>query len=620
MNRNIAPHIPPGILALIGAILLSIVHPLVRSLPLSYTHPVYIYTLALWLSAISAGASLALLRGVPEKTVGRWVLVAAIFSLGTITHNESQFRSILREALSLVGITLLFFGLLGWQPIHAFCARISEYIRRVDAIPSRRFTWGLAGAFLLLAVGLAWYCFSFQPCYTDSEAQYVQAKFMAEGHLYGQDHPLKEFFPVWMMVHDGGRWFSQYQPLHTFFLALGHRIGTPWLINPLEGALTVAVMFFLARRIDGEPTAKIAAALVLASPFVFFMSSEYMNHATSLLFTTLFLLCYVETLESRRADFWALAAGFCLGAILLTRPLTALGIDVPFAMYSLVLIRRDWRFHLPLFAIMAIGPLACFAFDAWYNLQITGNPWVFPTSRYHNGHLAAAMGMGKGFSLQQALEKAHDQWTQINNFLFQWGAPCTLFVAVACLRPLQNRYLRLLLAMLAGITVIDMANQFTSSTFGPRYIYETVPALVILSAVGIRRLAAWIPDSSVAQGAVALTVLALFVTGWPFHIPRLLNTYSHYFDNDPAFYKSLMQQAVDPALVFIERTEGNDHEKKFRRVAFTQPPRDEAPVIFAIDLGAEKNKKLIAYYSWRLPYRERDGRLERLDQNGELLQ
>ena len=78
---------------------------------------------------------------------------------------------------------------------------------------------------------------------------------------------------------------------------LGEVVGAPWVINPLLGALAVVVVFYLGKTIYDERTARIAALLASVSPFLIFMSSEFYNHATSLLFSTLFVWFFALALH-----------------------------------------------------------------------------------------------------------------------------------------------------------------------------------------------------------------------------------------------------------------------------------------------------------------------------------
>ncbi len=103
-------------------------------------------------------------------------------------------------------------------------------------------------------------------------------------------------------------------------LTVAYLCGTPWLANPLIGAVTLLVTYRLASRIYDRTTARLSALLMLGSLQVVFMSSEYMNHTTALLCTMVFMLCYVEMLIHYRklhAIGWAIAGGLALGALFL---------------------------------------------------------------------------------------------------------------------------------------------------------------------------------------------------------------------------------------------------------------------------------------------------------------
>jgi hypothetical protein len=482
-------------------------------------------------------------------------------------------------------------------------------------------------------VSLSWYCFSFLPAYNDSIAQYVHAKFIAAGHLYGHSHPFREFFPVWLMINHG-KWYSQYQPLHVFILGLGTFFGTPWMVNPLEGALTLIAIYALTRRMYDEATARLAAALTLGCQFILFMSSEYMNHATALLFVTLFMLCYVETLarisqkRHSAACAWALATGLGIGAVFLTRPFTAIGIALPFVIHALHLLRRNAKTCLEPFAIMVAGSLACVVLDGWYNLETTGNALLLPTSYYHNGTNSAALGMGAHISLSHMLFKAQDEWRRVNIQLFEWPVPSTIFVMLLCLLPLKNFYSRLLLAVLASHTIVNFVNQFSSNTFGPRYMYETSGALIILTAGGIRRLPLLLRLSRVARterlavkGIVDVSILCLFASSVLFKLPQNIDRYAnHYFFNHPDFYVSMIEKSEKPALIFVGRNnmppppdKPNDPSDKYQWVAYLNPPADDDEVIFACDRGDEHNLRLLDYYPNRHAYISYDNNLVPVD-------
>ncbi len=569
----------------------------------------------LWRGA-RAGASLA-----------RWLTVAVLFTAGAFPFTGYARWETLPLMLALPGLLLLAAGLAGWQSLHPFLARLAQQLRRLAEIPRWVFLWGMYTAFLLLTVFLSWHCFHFLPTIIDSISQYVHGKFIAEWQWVAESHTYRGFFPSGLMINDG-KWYSQYQPLHVMLLALGHVLHTPWLVNPLLGALTLVATYALARRIAGEATAHIAALLMLACPFVVFMSSEYMNHATSLLFTTTLMLCYVSALQVLPHDrsaalWWSLGAGLSLGAVFLTRPLTALGVGLPFVLHGLYLLARQPRAHLALFSVMAGGGLICLAFQIYYNLQTTGEALLFPYQRHNPGNLP---GFYSGHTPLRALEFTHRAWLNLNRLLFEWAVPDTLFVFLAFLLPLKG-WLRLLVAVILSAVLVNFLNRYHSSLFGPRYMYEIASALAILSAVGLSRLPEvlerWgvhLQDRASGHGIAAVLLLFIWGTGWAQKMPDTIRHYANnYVNGNPGFYYSMLAQAKPPALVFIEYFDRPVRGYKFSKylyVAHTNPPKDDAPVIFAIDLG-EKNRRLMEYYPLRNVYIERGGQL-RLEREGAL--
>ena len=556
-------------------------------------------------------------RGVVLSSMTRNFLVVAIFALSAFPF-KSGTVDIGVETFSIAGMIAFVGGALLWDKIHPVFAWIGRIIQLHRHVPSELYIIAIYAVFLAITVGLSYYCFHYIPGYPDSIGQYIHGKIMAGGHLYGQTPTLPRFFNFPMMVSDG-KIYAQYQPLHSAMLALGHLVGTPWLINPLEGALTVVLIYLLAQRIFGEATARMAGLLALVCPFMFFMSAEFMNHVTALLFTTLFVYAYVEMLEAlpvdkRMAKRWAVVAGLSLGAVFLARPLDAVGVGLPFAIHAAMLLRKESGRYVNVFFIMAAGSVACIAFDLWYNQQVTGSALLFPSGKYHSGSNFAAMGFKGDATIAYVFSKAQDEWARLNKNLFEWWLPSTFFVMLFCLRPIKNRYAWLLIGMIVSHTVCNMANQFHSSVFGPRYMYQTVSALVILTAAGITRipllletLRVNVPSPAALQGIIGSSILLIIAVGWTANIPRAVNGYRNFFDNHPVFYFSLLDQCQKPALVFLGR--GDDPKAKYAGFAFTGPPSDDSPIIFAMDRGDKEDQELIRRYAYRHAYVEFKGQV-----------
>ena len=127
-----------------------------------------------------------------------------------------------------------------------------------------------------------------------------QGRVFASGHITLPVRFDDYFFGFVQVFNDGQRAFSVQPFGHSLLLALGTLVHSEWLVNPLLGSAQIVVLYLLGKEVYDEATGRIAALLGVASPFLLFMSSEYMNHASSLLFLSLFLLFYFRTIRSDR--------------------------------------------------------------------------------------------------------------------------------------------------------------------------------------------------------------------------------------------------------------------------------------------------------------------------------
>lgn len=625
MHRSIAAK-RPFVLSCLGALLL-----LTPGIPgyLILKAQSYFPSISLALAGFTGWVAATLLLAVwlygkAGRRYWRYLGLCALFGASLLPSNAPQDRiPFLGQLIVMAGAGCLFIGLIHWKASHPYLIAVDRQVQRIGQMPSRRWLAMLCAVFLSLAIAISWHCFAFTPGHTNSIAQYVHGKILAQGHWFAS-HPLQPFFHISWMVNTPDRWYSIWQPMHAFMMALGHLIHAPWLINPLEGTATLVILYHLALRIYGSAIARLTVLLALGSSFVLFMSSEFMNHSTSLLFVSLFLLSYVSMLQNlpkdpQAASRWALLAGLSLGCVALVRPLTALGISLPFAVYALRLLRQDVQKYLVAFGWMGIG-LGCYLlFQLWYDMQTTGSPWIIPHARYCPQCLP---GFTPSYTLLNGLVKTQREWFSMNRSLFEWILPSVLFAAAACLSPLKNRYASLLIWMVVSHTAVNMTNHLTFFVFGPRFLYEVTPALLLLTALGLHRLPAYCRlwkwtslPSPVMRGMTAVIVAALFAGGWVYRLPNELDRYSHhFFFNNTPFYRSLLRQSEKPALIFIGPFPNKDpvNDLRYMWVAATNPPSDDAPVIFARDLD-EWNGFLIDYYPGRHYYLERDGTLYPID-------
>jgi len=597
---------------------------------LNATESVMWLNAVLWWGMAAFTVWRAMVMRVSFSVIRSGLLLFTLFAVMVFPFDKN-IASITPETLSMVGVMMFMVGACWWRKAYPVWALVGRGISWINRIPSPVYLLGVYAAFLTVVLALSWTCYRFIPGYDDSIAQYVHGKFIAAGHLLLKSPPSRNFFPMWMMVNDG-KWYAQYEPMHESMLALGHLVNAPWIINPLEAALTQVLIYLLARRIFGEGTARIAAILCITCPFMLFLSAEFMNHVTALFYTTLLTYCYVVAMDTAsydmsKAKWWtqsswlSLAAGLSLGAVFLTRPLDAVGVGIPFALDALSRFRKAPRRYYKTFVLMAVASIACVAFSLWFNVQTTGEALLFPTGKYHSDSNLGAMGYDAHSSIWRGISKAQDEWSRLNLQCFEWPLPSAFFALLFCLLPIKNRHAWLLVGIVVSHTLVNMGNMYASTVFGPRYMYEVVSSLILLTAAGITRMPLLLqpfkipmPPREVWYGIMALPLLFWCGTTAFMVMPARVKTYTHYFNNHPDFYNAMIEQCQKPALIFIGR--GADAESKYKWVAFTNPPDNSKEVIFAVDRGDEQDRELVPFYPGRTVYIENMGKLMPLDANG----
>lgn len=397
---------------------------------------------------------------------------------------------------------------------------------RLLTAPSPR---AFAAAAFVVALGSGiWAHFAVQKGVPDvpDEVSYLhQARGFADGFLAPPSPPLPEFHYVSWGVHDGGRWYSVFPPGYGLLLAAGVKIGAPFLINPLLGALLALVLFALARDLFGDGVAARASVIVyLASWFRLMHAGSFMSHPTAALFTALAVLGAVR---ARRSALWAVAAGASLAALAATRPLNA---AITAAVVAIVLLARaPWRRWL--LALAGLAPLAV-AYAA-YNQALTGSATLPPQQRYMElkeerkdcFRLGFGPGVGQcpitqntnfgpqGFQPRNAWDNTLRRADAYFAFGFGFG-PLALLVAAGALAGIRRAPRRRALA--AGFALLSVGAYglffYHGVAYGPRFYYETFPFLALLAGCAVADVQLWL-RSTAARAALAGAWIALLATG-----------------------------------------------------------------------------------------------------------
>ncbi len=443
------------------------------------------------------------------------------------------------------------------------------------------------------------------PHLEDEVAYLFQAKTYAGGHLVvDSPQPSRAYWQPFVKDYQPtGKRFSKYTPGWPMLLAFGVLMGQPWVINAFLAALIVALTYRLGSSLYDEDVGLVAAALVSFSPMALLLNGTLMGHTTALAATCLFLYAYWRMTRSRRALRWGLVAGLALGLVVITRPLTALGVALPLILWSGArLLAALFRSHdllarlKPLLALAA-ATLIVSSVIPIYNYAATGNPtqnlytliwsydqvgfgdccgrsghtlekgiqhvrwdlslmaadlygWQLEDLRDLGPHLANLFnGGGLGTSitpeLQDHLRTASDYWplTGISWILLPFGL----------LIGWRRRWTWLLAEVALSLVLVHLAYWIGSQRYSTRYYFEALTALSILSALPL----VWVMRRIKRRWPVYLLLgLGLVYSLYSYSTPRIDALYRFNFITPEVVEGVAQRRSGDqPVLVIMTGTD-----------------------------------------------------------------
>ncbi len=432
--------------------------------------------------ALAAFHSRSILRLVESR------ITAQVSSEQTRTALDALFRYAAGPLAVVLGLFALTLLLAPWAISRASALLPEEGTRRSD----RPFPVIILLCCLAFAVTLNRAAFRDYQITPDENTYLNQARIFARGHLWGKAPPLPESFEEPYLAHQDGRLFSIFQPGWSLLLAPGVRLGVASWTPPVTASLCLLVVFLLAARVEGPRAARIAAGILLTSPFFLFHAATYYSHMAEFLWISLFTLAFV-TAEQEGRDRGYLLAGACLGAAFLTRYFD-LFFGLPFGCLLLPdLFRRRpgaWK-RLLLF----VSPLAAaLGLALLYQGLLTGDPFLAPYEVYvkESRYLYILpqlddplhfYGFSHAYPPSTALARAARRWASLNFWIFPLALP---FLLPVILRP--GKWHTLFLLGLASLTAIYIPYFLPGGwQYGPRYYFCGLGPLVVLIAVGLER-------------------------------------------------------------------------------------------------------------------------------------
>jgi hypothetical protein len=334
---------------------------------------------------------------------------------------------------------------------------------------------------LILSALFSYYVMGAIPHASDSYTQLFQAKLLLQGRLY-LDMPgdMAEFFSTLSVFYRDGHLSGKYPLGHPLVLALGEYLGNAYLVNPVLGALSVALLYYLGRETYGEVVGKYASLLMASTSFMIINAGEFMNHISMLFFVLLFSLFFFRSLK-RNSMAYPLVAGLALGYGINIRPLTALAVFVPYAVYLLYLRFSGERVQSKKVTVFFAGLLFFLALFPLYNRMTTGS---FTTSGYTYFDEDDVIGFNtKGHTLEKGITNTANNLYALKQYLF--GESSILLFSIILLifyyRSI-NRFDVLFFGLLSSFVIAYTSYHFGRLLFGPRYFFELTPFICLIIA------------------------------------------------------------------------------------------------------------------------------------------
>jgi len=493
------------------------------------------------------------------------------------------------------------------------------------------------------------------PHLEDEFAYLFQARIFERGRVYiDTPLPVRTYWQPFLINTEGKR-FGKYTPGWPALLAVGTGLNQPWVINAWLAMLTIALIYRLGRAIYTPATGVIAALLVAISPAAVLLSGSLMSHTAGLFFTTLFLyaLWHLEQrgLSRRRARAWGATGGLALGVLVITRPLTAVGIVAPYVLYSVgrvlwAAIRDRAAVGAVLRPLIVLTVTASALALAWplYNYRTTGHPGErFPaylvrfargdkdTNLYRYVWDYDRVGFGPGHGRREGGHTLEAGWRHTKTDLkcaardlFGWALPPEDGLTVeenACLvsspgyswilLPLgvllnaRRRWTWLLAALPLSVLAVYLAYWIGGELYSARYYAEAIGAAALLSAAGLTAIVRWIDVPSPDQGGARpgsvlyLAAAAAAIYAVAIYSPARLAPLRGYGRIGQAQLAALDSARRDPDRPVLVIAYGDHHWRDVAALMGVTSPFRDSEIVLARDANRSEAERLRAEYPER---------------------
>lgn len=454
----------------------------------------------------------------------------------------------------------------------------------------------------------------------EDEMAYVwQAQAIAGGTLTVPSPPSPKSFLFPFVVDYNGHRFGKYPIGWPVVLALGEKLGARHLVNPILAGLSIWFTYLLGKRIFGQTVGVLASILTLTSPFFLMNSGSLLSHPLGLVLSLAFVLAWLDAfVYQTTSPRWlpVLSASAALGLLALSRPFTALSVGLPFAFHGGYLLLRSNPITRRMLILLGLTTLAMTTLHFVWQYAVTGDPLLNPyTLWWEYDRIGFGPGVGRipgGHTLYQAWVNTRFNIYVGRYDLFGWLNHSWIFLPLGLLAVLRDRNWRAVLpiSVFISLFVLYHAYWIGAWVFGPRYYYEGLFSLTLLSAAGISLAASWptLPDQRFPNytgwrkirplGVFALVCL-LIAQSLIFYTPARLGMLRGLYGVQASHlqpFKTPSAQALTPALIIVHTSAG---WIEYGTLLELSTPFLDTPFIFAYSRGPEVDSALADFFPER---------------------
>ncbi len=448
----------------------------------------------------------------------------------------------------------------------------------------------------------------------EDEMAYVwQAKVITHGEITRPSPACPSCFLVPFVVDYQGQRFGKYPLGWPVILSFGIRFGLRDWVNPLITGGTIWLLYLLIKRLTDKVTALLGSCLAASSPFLLMNAGTLLSHPWSLFLTVALCLTWIDvTSKGSRAPGWmtSILAGSLLGCLVLTRPLSAVGVAIPFIVHALILLftgEARQRKNVLIVALTA-GVLSSLHFVWQYAL--TGDALLNPYTLWWNYD---TVGFGSNIGRQSGGYMPSDIWHNLNVNLnalsidgFGWFNVSWLFLPFGVISLRKNAHAWVVGGILPAVIFTYCFYWIGSWLFGPRYYYEGLPAFILFTAAGITWLVGrWkeVMGSHLIKILknyrvvfVVLIVVLLVSLNIFLYLPQRLGSLKGLYGATRSRLEPFQTEdflSKTPSLIIVHL---GPNWLEYGTLLDLSDPYFESPYVFMIDQGLEKNRLATAQF------------------------